>query len=136
MVMKAQDLRIGNIVSCKAYLSEPTKVIAIMDSGDERGNYLRLEGVPHGVWMENKGELIVNGVPLTEGVLVKLGFNSFENEETQMMLFKKCFIELDYDIAKKVFSISYNNEGILIQHIHQLQNIYHVFTGEELNLNN
>ena len=127
--MKAQDLRIGNIVSCKAYLSEPTKVVEIMHSGDERGNYLRLEGVPHGVWMENKGELIVEGVPLTEDVLVKLGFES--NPYQDRYENKSIHIECNKLRGKTELWVEKMPH---IKHVHQIQNLYHALTGEELTL--
>jgi hypothetical protein len=145
--MKAQDLRIGNIVSCKAYLSEPTNVIEIMHSGDERGNYLRLEGVPHGVWMENKGELIVEGVPLTEDVLVKLGFVKtddygdqiyYEPKERENRDYYICFDHDDISFGLSVFGNCTNllYDDANLQFVHQLQNLYHALTGEELTFNN
>ena len=80
-------------------------------------------------------------IPLTQEWLVKLGFDKLEND---IPTYFKCFgnlIEDDYEFSFNIYVDSEQNyfitvfgRKIIIKHAHQLQNLYHALTGEELTI--
>ncbi len=118
--MKASELRIGN---------------SIMQDGDfVFVTWWRLE------LMEND-KIEYKPIPLTEEWLLKLGFDKLEND---IPTYFKCFgnlIEDDYEYSFNIYVDSEQNyfitvfgRKIIIKYIHQLQNLYHSLTEEELTI--
>lgn len=121
--MKAEELRIGNYVHEKyynrGYKFEPIKLKDILSthivcSLDNAHNFEDIEPIP-----------------LTEEILLKCGFEFFDNER----IFNNFVIE-DFHNGNYYFTAG---EGIKlhekhIEYLHQLQNLYFSLTGEELNV--
>jgi hypothetical protein len=118
--MKASELRIGNSI--------------MQDDDFVFVTWWRLE------LMENN-KIEYKPIPLTEEWLLKLGFDKLEND---IPTYFKCFgnlIEDDYEYSFNIYVDSEQNyfitvfgRKIIIKHVHQLQNLYHALTGEELTI--
>ena len=125
--MKAQELRIGNLVN---HTTGQCKVVGFY------GEIFRAENI-------NKIELKSNvfnlqPIPLTEEWLLKFGFSHCENYSW----YEKKLPNLNIVISCNLhgdFCIENKNDIITIKdrcyNLHQLQNLYFALTGEELILN-
>lgn len=107
--MKASELRIGNYV--KSSLSE---------------SYYHL-GIEHFEMMANYTiEELYQPIPLTEEWLIKLGYKD------------EGYLENHYDIMGHLIwnaggeMLVCEKNGVVLEHVHQLQNLYFALTGEEL----
>jgi len=121
--MKAQELRVGNYIY-NGWLSVHNSVTQVTST--EIGY---LESFPdHDVYQP---------VPLTEEWLVKFGFEKLNHKMSNCTVFiKGCWRIATNDflnyslwherISPPTWSLSY------LQYVHQLQNLYHALTGEEL----
>ena len=111
--MKATELRIGNWVQTK----QTEKQFQVTTSTFEVLSVVESQYKP---------------IPLTEEWLVKFGFK-FDGHCS----FWKSDIELTKDTGEEYYSVfnthgnSLNRDGI-VEHVHQLQNLYFALTGEEL----
>ena len=133
--MKATELRIGNYYyyTCEDSLDERKKWCEVcqIDSQD----LVLLES--------NQGDEDFNPIPLTEEWLLKFGF-----EKTKHSHGYACYIKdgFDFDIVSHgrywVLAI-YKDESCTdslyfahgrLEYVHQLQNLFFVFTGEELTI--
>ena len=122
--MKAQELRIGNLVNYQT--AEGDILVARIDwqglkwiSKDEKGF-----NIAH------------SAIPLTEEWLLKFGFEEYEFEDE---IFGYVLNDFGYvNEFKFMIRIFIDFEGILIQKpikfVHQLQNLYFALTGEELTI--
>ena len=117
--MKATELRIGNLVNYDTAEGDVfTNVIDWQDlkwlSEDEQGF-----------------NLVHNPIPLTEEWLLKFAFESDEIEWWNGILsIGICKEGLRYLPTEKInFRV-----GIVLQYVHQLQNLYFALTNEELTL--
>ena len=118
--MKASELRIGNSI--------------MQDDDFVFVTLWRLEFI-------GKNKLEYKSIPLTEEWLLKLGFDKLEND---IPTYFKCFgnlIEDDYEYSFNIYVDSEQNHfitvfgrKIIIKHVHQLQNLYHALTDEELTI--
>ena len=118
--MEASELRIGNSI--------------MQDDDFVFVTWWRLE------LMENN-KIEYKPIPLTEEWLLKLGFDKLEND---IPTYFKCFgnlIEDDYEFSFNIYVDSEQNyfitifgRKIIIKHVHQLQNLYHSLTEEELTI--
>lgn len=136
MELKANDLRIGNLITLNDKVRQrlwEDKITAISD-------YFKIETI----W--NDGDVLVllddesveldlteiEPIPLTEERLLKFGFknNTYPKE--------KYFLQdFEYNIFNKQVSIcKMQITNIDIKFVHSLQNLYHALTGEELILKN
>ena len=116
--MKASELRIGNSI--------------MQDDDLVFVTWWRLE------LMENN-KIEYKPIPLTEEWLLEFGFDKLEND---IPTYYKCFgnlIEDDYEFSFNIYIDSEQNyfitvfgRKIIIKYVHQLQNLYHALTGEEL----
>ena len=113
--MKATELRIGNWVQTK----QTEKQFQVTTSTFEVLSVVESQYKP---------------IPLTEEWLVKFGFK-FDGHCS----FWKSDIELTKDTGEEYYSVfnthgnSLNRDGI-VEHVHQLQNLYFALTGEELTI--
>jgi hypothetical protein len=125
--MKAQDLRIGNLVNYDTA------------EGDVLPNVIDWQDLK---WLsedEQGFNLVHNPIPLTEEWLLKLGFKIYKDPET-------FYYEIKFDkianykfcISRKIgFGIFYYETNFSITQInsvHSLQNLYFALTNEELTL--
>jgi hypothetical protein len=129
-----KELRIENYVKAKTTDDEFNIVKEISFSDNQRGYYLRLEGVNHGVWLEYKGEYLIEGIPLTEEWLFRFGF-----------IYKGIYYNFPLNDIFKLEQYKLNNaywlrhhseslDCVKIKYVHQLQNLYFALTNEELKL--
>jgi hypothetical protein len=122
--MKAEELRIGNLVK-----------------GKEINVYWTVEAIDsnsifsYGKWRSLDA---FEPIPLTEEWLLKFGFE-FGIKLQNFVKGKYQFVQSKNNILFGDFSengIFYFNGKIKIHHVNQLQNLYHALTGEELTLKN
>ncbi len=121
------ELRIGNYVSVKTTDDTYNVVNEIADGRSNRGWYIRLENVNHGVWFEHQGSFLVNGIEINTDWLVKFGFDS----KGSGIWFKDLF-EIHIMDNGKIYLRGWQNGICQVEYLHQLQNIYFSLTGYEL----
>tara|TARA_R100001244_G_scaffold132297_3_gene107953 strand:- start:3013 stop:3456 length:444 start_codon:yes stop_codon:yes gene_type:complete len=146
-MIKANELRIGNLVMADAWRSEKkhlTKIETIskgwatVNGVDEYAlciNYGFVEtGCSFGACIEN-GE--VQPIPLTEEWLLKFGFDEvkrdsyYTGKNAPFSVFFKTDILYNSIQRRWYFFTTPLNE---IKHVHQLQNLYFALTNEELTI--
>jgi hypothetical protein len=126
MKLEAKDLRIGNLIWLKIH-HHPVIVEQIYIPFHEYNFWLTTD--------LHEGEKIEDyePIPLTEEWLLKFGF-----EKKGKRISKEWFY-LWHDEGKIVFAIAEMIENIgkylIINYVHELQNLFHSLTGEELTLN-
>jgi len=120
--MKASELRIGNLIA-------------------------DIDGDVFNIKQENlcdfaNGFINVEPIPLTEEWLLKFEYVKFKSNE----IYNEWFLIIDgvlkYKIIETVnylknnskFTIPNSDKPIMIQYVHQLQNLYFALTGEELTI--
>lgn len=113
--MKVQELRIGNYVIDNL---EICQVIQIESNGNVMTTCKSKFPISH------INEL--QSVELTEDLLLKCGF---ESKYFGIKTFYNPLMELDHDFY--LMGVDY---GVKIKHLHQLQNLYFVLTGKELEI--
>ncbi len=124
--MKAQDLRIGNLVYDKHYnLME----VVSLDSRQGYGNvYKDAYGTSSGG--------VIKPIPLTEEWLIKMGFEKIGTN------YEKDWLLLHGNIKTGTVDFLLNEpktgkyKATILMYLHQLQNLYFALTGEELTINN
>ena len=130
--MKANELRIGNLIDRQDYICKVTKI--------EEGGIITEP-------LEYKGERFVEQrvepIPLTEEWLVKFGFNVYNKPGGYTVYIKYKPKTRQYLQKIYTFKDCYGWDGIFafdgsiqtrIKYIHQLQNLYFALTGEELTI--
>jgi len=120
--MKANELRIGNLVERDGNILEVIRV-----AKDGIVNYdlvIKSQGMH-----VNSGNVIP--IPLTEEWLLKFGFE--KNKNGFFNLIKNSEVEIlirdDYWTCDGIVFSLFN-----LKHVHQLQNLFFVLTGEELKI--
>ena len=115
--MNAREFRIGNYILFNNFIQRERLVIV-------DGRFL----LPF-----NETELEINNyyqpIPLTEEYLLKFGF-----EKQGMAYVNFSFIINLWTDGELIYS--YIGGNIQLNYVHQLQNLYHALTNEELTLNN
>ena len=130
--MKASELRIGNYVTDEFY--DSFKSIFEVDSINEKGINLLIED--DGNWTELAERWIgceydfndLHGIPLTEQWLIDFGFKKINGKYFKVgfqLKGNKVIDDIGYHFKREGLSIE-------ISYVHQLQNLYHSLTGEEL----
>ena len=114
--MKANELRIGNLIDRQDYICKVTKI--------EEGGIITEP-------LEYKGEMFVKQgvepIPLTEEWLVKFGFKKGS---------KGWFKTYSHKTEVSVITCKFNFYMYkhICNYVHQLQNLYFALTGEELTI--
>lgn len=128
-MMKATELRIGN------YLNTKDGKLAIVEK-ITKDDFIAYSGMIT--------KLPLSPIPLTEEWLLKLGFEEFTNKWFNIKYFTDCrdtseMFLISYNITSGRLSISdpYEDNCLIyaskvLNHVHQLQNLYFALTGEEL----
>jgi hypothetical protein len=101
------------------------------------GNWVLHEGKMYRVIWRDLGFEKVNfePIPLTPEILEKAGFSDFNKDEKYFIGRFKLVKEKDnYRLSQSVSSV-YLPVANKIQYLHQLQNIIHSITGQELTIN-
>lgn len=126
-MIKANELRIGNIIYdqlCGAY----ALVLGIENNLVKYS--VPLLGKNYDDCPPNEDVLIP--IPLTEEILLKCGFNLLY-DQYYMNDMIPMFEWLNVGVGFQAFNDS-GNKIVLITTLHQLQNLVHSLTGEELNV--
>lgn len=131
--MKAEELRIGNFV----LFHEESTIFKV--TGIETGGlYVKNETIS--TWIEIYQ---FSGIPITEEWCLRFGF--------EVDCVYDCVLEIkDYEDKRNTFLCAFSDERDTVylyhnyyspsdyvaevKHIHQLQNLYHALTGEELTI--
>lgn len=123
-MVDVRELRIGDYV----YLQSSESSYGITEIGYSEIEYPRYEasGISSGAVFRTYVENL-NPIPLTEELLLKCGF---EKHKWGIITYYNSLLELDADFHLK--GVDYN---IQVKYLHQLQNLYFDFTGEELEVN-
>lgn len=146
--MKPQDLRIGNWVKCKTADGEKFgKICDILDLGyfAARCNDVEYRGKFHNV----VGVMdCVSPIPITDELLLKIGFkkNSFgwwrldkRNDKFMIKRYSQLSTIEYWNEVHNPEDVTETNYGSTIElpykiNLHTLQNIWHLLTGEELEI--
>lgn len=127
--MKQTELRIGNLVSHDGITREVTE-IGTKEMREGICGYVRFKNI--GTWLEHNQKNLVHPIPLTEKWLLRFGFKEFPiQSETHPW----SDWELDdFVISMPYFSFVWGDTETEIKYVHQLQNLYHALTGQELKI--
>jgi hypothetical protein len=113
--MKAEELRIGNLVSSIGIIYKVTSI-------DIHGNIKGVEGST-----SFNLDKTANSIPLTEEWILKFGFDDLGTYGYGRGNFHICLHENE-------FYFPINNRKVFIKYVHQLQNLYFALTGEDLEI--
>ena len=141
--MDIKELRVGNTVMCQCRGEyKPHTIKSIWYNDEERLYYVELD---------NGFQCNINGItpiPITEELLLKIGFrkgrngyfNYSEYNDELSIRFSENYTFIEYanlhfnpeDVTETNYcsSLEFPNT----QHLHTLQNIWHLLTGEELEI--
>jgi len=126
-MIKAQDLRIGNLIALKGKI---VKISAIDHTGGI--DYKHIDDKQENEFIRNLYDPSALPIPLTEEWLERLGFvykdKGFEGWYSPMVK----GLSVRVYVSEKAFKYSHSVTPILF--VHQVQNLYHTLTGEELTL--
>lgn len=119
--MKATELRIGNYVYYKCNIE---KCFALRNSGVDfyRGK------TKNGITTQGYIYDAIQPIPLTEEILLKCGYATCSFRDNH-------FVIKGHTIWKCNDLFICDKNGIVLKYLHQLQNLYHALTGEELTVN-
>lgn len=126
--MKANELRIGNIVSYRG--ETECEVTSVGSNGFES---IKLDKYCNVYGSDDVFEYL--GVPLTEKWLLKLGFKEASSLMWDGVEFEKEYLgnKFTVDVEMYVYNGCWTQK---IKYVHQLQNLYFALTGEELTIKN
>jgi len=125
--MKAQDLRIGILVN-----SVKWGVPATLDASDFAELHFRCDGA---VLDETIISEYIEPIPLTEEWLDKLGFEKcYDKELPYQNAYRNGDLLLSQDFTMSYCAEYMETFGEPLTHVHQLQNLYHALTNEELTI--
>lgn len=130
--MKANELRIGNLIQTKEYKSA-RRIICFYGSSDVLvdSGYVTFPTDDESEYSLNELEPI----PLTEEWLLKFGFEKIN--ETDWQSPSSCY---RWDTAREGMQfLTLDDEWLFfsngeVEYVHQLQNLYFALTGEELTI--
>jgi hypothetical protein len=114
--LKASELRIGNYAFRNGILVQ-VDGRSIMDA--------------------EAGLVVYDGVPLTEDWLLKFGFQQVGNESKYFVAFQGRYHFVSLSSSRYNYQMGYEKDWLVqipISPVHQLQNLYHALTGQELEL--
>lgn len=126
--MEAKELRIGNYVELLGHVVEIECIS-------------RLPMLNEMYWLKCKKYVdtkIIHfkPIPLTEEWLIKFGFyySDDENEFLELKLMHNVKLYADYSNNFSTAILRIKENEVKIKHVHQLQNLFFVLTGEELEI--
>ena len=123
--MKAQELRVGNLVKLNDQAETITDIVS------DHGKYFVDTDKHISIFLDNQS---LKPIPLTEQWLIKLGFEKHFNGyfcKREYLLLKQHKLENKWFAwVNKVGDIDCTR----INSVHQLQNLYFALTGQELEL--
>ena len=128
--MEAKELRIGNLVEDE--LLGKVTIESILKTGQVEVSAFKLisEQITKVFYMFNISEL--KPIPITEEILLKCGFKFINGYGYKRHNFQLICINV---ADSKEFIFRYFMLNVELQYLHQLQNLYFVLTGKELEVN-
>lgn len=132
--MKIEELRVGNYVKYISSENDYCEITGVL-SDDNGGNVYVNAVMPFDATLED-----IEPIPLTEVILIKLGFEHIKECETYVIeTSKDTFLVIDKQEEKGLrITIQEFGDYVVLKegcsHLHQLQNLYFDLTGEELKL--
>lgn len=133
-MIKATELRKGNLVLAKNAISGIEEITVVEDIIGERGiNWMYIEDMSGPEYSFSE----INPIPLTPEILEKLNMRKervagFSETDGQWWLLNGARFLFEYDKEAEIY---YNGIfGIKVIFVHQLQNLYFALTGEELTI--
>lgn len=129
--MKANELRMENLVSLDFCGTPAIFKLNSVSGNRSTGHYVDYPGQV-GVDKTSK----MQPIPLTEEWLVKLGFEKSDSQFTLNKGKENFFLLWKFSDMPNyaVFSDWNGHVSIVIDHVHQLQNLYFALTGKELTI--
>jgi hypothetical protein len=133
--MKANELRIGNLVYVSANL---TNLILQKITPINIHNLMHLTG-----WDKSPADIEFEPIPLTKEFLLKFGFKNIDKGDNNYITYTDSnhdyYLQLDVRRKDNKYLILDNSFDDLrafsmvdIEYVHQLQNLYFALTGNEL----
>lgn len=137
-MIQSKDLRIGNFISTTL-----GKAVSVKSISSDIA-HVDIEGYR----INQAYELaVLTGIPLSEGWLIKFGFDKVSDNDYRVGLSTGDGVELSIELLDEEACIlrTHNKDGSLLdgfdyayikpaKHVHQLQNLYHALTGTDLSL--
>lgn len=135
-MIRAEDLRIGNLVNVKLHIPIPVKIKAITETS------ISCEGIERNRFTPFLISEKLEPIPLTEDILLKCGF---KNESKGWVSLNNYLFEFDclcVGINEGYVWIEYGGRYDLhacnltknIKYLHELQNLYYALTKQELDI--
>lgn len=128
-MIQANELMIGNWVKFHSKFEKVTLI-----DGDGYINLSQSDIIPD-------SSIGLSGIPLTEEILLKCGFEVIDDNPKQKphykgdILFKVLDFEFTNSMCDGFKCYQINNGETIIKSLHQLQNLFHALTGQELTIN-
>jgi hypothetical protein len=147
-MIKANELRIGNLVKCNNPEARPKDVgtVARVIAIDSEKHYKELKGTVtiqpiHDEYAPYYGQFLVfiDPIPITPSILIrKFGFRKSTFFQVNAVVYKKNHYSIvGYDKEQKQFYVCGHDDDpfygyfVEIKYVHQLQNLIFALTGEE-----
>ena len=134
-MFKAKSLRVGNFIKGNTGTETVRMILGYEGNPEVHEIYKHLIGVEENRNSYNLAE--INPIPLTEEWILRLGF---EKKKKKSGIFEKARLRLGLGNGCLCYLIDEDNENGYyipncgIKFVHELQNLYFTFTGEELQL--
>ena len=135
-MIKVQELRIGNYVYCQ---DEINVIYGITKEGFiqyEKENSVYYCGIDEIKPIELTEEILLKNTKTSRFISRYKSELIFDNYDSNICIFKQKLIQicLYCDFRKKIYYIKINGKKIHIKYLHQLQNLYFVLIGQELEI--
>lgn len=135
--IKAVDIMIGNWVNVLPH-NKPSQIIEIKSGRPDYKDYVRINSPYLDTRFATEIENI-KGIPLTEDILLKAGFRKRKMSGYDAHFIYSLFIGGETigitAIYNADFSIMLHGVARGVKHLHRLQNIIKIVTGNELEIN-
>jgi hypothetical protein len=134
-MIQATELRIGNWIAEEAALSNSITYCQLNSISKDK-----ISVVKNGNWIVNTRCYYCLPIPLTPEILEKCGFVGkykscgYSYTKNIVTLTSQDEDDLGNPVPNYVLHFYYNYQGAPLYYLHQLQNLYFVLTGEELNI--
>jgi hypothetical protein len=122
-MIQANELRLGNWI--EAEVNFEYQQIQVFEINEDTLNGFK------GVLRSS------TGIPLTEDWLLKLGFEKDDGESDNpfcTLRFSNFEFQSDLSVNFERVYVRLNNKDLIIEYVHQLQNLYFALTGAELTI--
>lgn len=130
--MKAQDLRIGNLV--KRYLGANEYKTIVLKSISDTGEFTYIDQDEKTLYLVRNNFKGLQPIELTEDWLLKMGLIN-DDEDFLININERSSLHINLN---KVRTLIESYDGLInikhVKYVHQLQNLYHALTGEELTI--